>query len=78
MSPREPPSPRLQRGGRSGGEGDRPGLLLPEGPERRLGTPALRGRRAVEGRAARTSFSSDPSPGGAGQCGDLSARPRLA
>lgn len=69
MSPREPPSPPLQRRGGSGAEGSRPGLLLPEGPERRLRTPAVRGRRAAEGRAGRTSFSRDPSPGGAAQCG---------
>lgn len=49
VSPGEPPSPPLQRPGGSGAEGHRPGLLLPGGPERRLRTSALRGRRAGAG-----------------------------
>lgn len=62
VSPGEPPSPPLQRSGGSGAGGHRPGLLLPEGPKRRLRTPALRGRRAVDGPQLRRRPPQTPLP----------------
>lgn len=71
VSAGEPPSPPLQRPGRSGARGHRPGLLLPGGPKRRLLTPALRGRKAGDGPQGPASFSSDSFLEGSHQRGSL-------
>lgn len=74
VSPGEPPSPPLQRPGRSGSEEHRPGLPLPVVPQRRLLTPALRGRPAGDGsrvqrRPPQTSSSEAPTNAGAPDAG---------
>lgn len=60
VSPGEPPFPPLQRPGGSGVGRHRPGLLLPRGPVRLLGTPALRERRAGDGPRVRRRSPQTP------------------